>query len=279
MKILRVFPQRTSATPTDDMALIGPPPLFRPEADEVHVSCVFSWDLERAKQLRDDWSQYYDVVKLGGPAVRSEANGFVAGRYLKLGHTITTRGCPGRCPWCIVPEIEGNKIKCLPIQPGWIIQDNNLLAAPRSHIESVFQMLTTQRRANFPGGLDARRFRAWHLELLRTIKIHEVWFAYDSDAAKIAAIKAISLCVGAGLRRWQVRCYVLVGFQNDTPKNAESRLEAVYAAGGLPFAMLFHGANKPKRDMEWNGLIRTWARPAAMAAIHRDSGLVVVGGE
>jgi len=46
MKIVRVFPRRTTATPTDEMAFVGdpPPPAFRPEADEVHISCTFTWD-------------------------------------------------------------------------------------------------------------------------------------------------------------------------------------------------------------------------------------------
>ena len=36
MKLIRVFPRKTRATPTDDLAYFGPPDLFA-EADEVHV--------------------------------------------------------------------------------------------------------------------------------------------------------------------------------------------------------------------------------------------------
>jgi len=39
MKIARVLPRRTSATPDNELAFIGDPPLFLPAADEVHVSC------------------------------------------------------------------------------------------------------------------------------------------------------------------------------------------------------------------------------------------------
>ena len=44
MKILRVFPHRTTYTPTDELTFIGIPP-FRemiPEHDEVHVSAVYA---------------------------------------------------------------------------------------------------------------------------------------------------------------------------------------------------------------------------------------------
>ena len=53
MRIVRVFPRRTSATPTDDLAFVGDPPLFLPEADEVHVSCTFTWDRAEARRLLD----------------------------------------------------------------------------------------------------------------------------------------------------------------------------------------------------------------------------------
>jgi len=39
MKIARVLPRRTSATPDNELAFIGDLPLFLPAADEVHVSC------------------------------------------------------------------------------------------------------------------------------------------------------------------------------------------------------------------------------------------------
>jgi hypothetical protein len=45
VRIARVFPKRTRATPTDDLVFIGPPPLpeFWPACDEVHISCAWSW--------------------------------------------------------------------------------------------------------------------------------------------------------------------------------------------------------------------------------------------
>lgn len=55
--LVRVFPRRTSHTPTDSMAFVGDPPLMRPLANEVHVSCTFSWDVQRAKELQQAWAQ------------------------------------------------------------------------------------------------------------------------------------------------------------------------------------------------------------------------------
>lgn len=46
MKIARVFPRRTSMTPTDDLAFVDcqPPMLTLPEINEVYVSVAFTCD-------------------------------------------------------------------------------------------------------------------------------------------------------------------------------------------------------------------------------------------
>jgi len=51
-KILRVFPYKTSYTPADDMAWFGMPGLFIPPHEEVHISCVFSWNMDYCESLK-----------------------------------------------------------------------------------------------------------------------------------------------------------------------------------------------------------------------------------
>ena len=64
MKIARVFPTKTSMSPTDPLAFFGPPTLdaIAAEPEEVHISVTFSWDLEKADEL------YYQWEMLGVPA-------------------------------------------------------------------------------------------------------------------------------------------------------------------------------------------------------------------
>ncbi len=52
MRLIRVFPRRTSLTPTDSMSFIGDPPTILPEADEVHVSVTFTWDINEGHLLK-----------------------------------------------------------------------------------------------------------------------------------------------------------------------------------------------------------------------------------
>lgn len=267
---IRVFPRKTAMTPTDAYAFIGDPPLWRPPAEEVHVSVTFTWDIEEGYRLAEAWAKYYPIVRIGGPAIDgSGRNGaFVPGMYIKHGVTFTTRGCPNHCPWCLAWRWEG-KLRCLAIMPGWIVQDNNLLAAPRDHQEAVFDMLRAQKRAvSFPGGLDARLVDRWIADQLQRLRIKEVFLAADTKAALERLREAVEKL--DFLKRHQLRCYVLIGFGGETILEAAERLETVWQIGCLPFAQLYqppdHFIHYPK---PWRDLARTWMRPAAMAALHR----------
>ena len=56
LKIVRVFPRRTKATPDDPLAFTGPPPKGGlPDIKEVHVSVAFTYDMEKACQLAEQW--------------------------------------------------------------------------------------------------------------------------------------------------------------------------------------------------------------------------------
>jgi len=271
-----VLAARTSLSPDPDAThYYGPPGLFPPRARRVFVSCTFTWDKPRAQWLAEQWRAALPEaeVLVGGPAYGDPGGEFVPGKFLKEGVTITTRGCPGCSSPCLVPKREGG-IRCLAIKPGWIVQDNNLLAAPRAHVEAVLDMLEAQpRAAKFSGGLEAVRFLAnpWFVERLAAWRCRpELWFAYDNPLEGPVATEAVRVALRLGFTQRHVRCYVLVGRHSDTVRAAEARLREVFEAGGLPFAMLWRDENAQTRhEPEWRALVRKWTRPAAMFASER----------
>lgn len=270
-RTIRVFPRRTSMTPNDPYAFVGDPPLWRPEADAVHISVTFTWDTEEGTRLFHAWRQYYDVVLIDGPALRHNPDGFTPGLYVKPGMTFTSRGCNHYCPWCLVPEVEG-KLRTIEIKPGHIIQDNNFLQCPASHRAEVYQMLGSQRKAaEFAGGLDARLVTDEVADELRGLRIHQVFLAADTEAALKPLARAIQKL--AFLGRQKTRCFVLVAYDGETVEQAEARLRRVWGLGVMPFAQLFQ---PPDRYIEyshdWKALARTWSRPAAMKALMARSG-------
>jgi len=264
---VRVFPSRTTATPYDPMAFVGDPPLFRPEAAEVHVSCAFTWDVPEARRLARAWGHYYPTVKIGGPAIDDPGGEFVPGKYLQPGNVITSRGCPNHCAFCFVPDREG-PIRTLPIADGHILHDNNLLACPDSHIADVLTMLARQKhRPVFAGGLESRRVTKDFAKAIKPLKCR-AFLAYDrpGDAKAVKQAAEILLAeIGHESDHW-LSCFVLVGFKGDTMEAAEGRLRYVLDMGLTPLAMYYLPKTAKSRTAPppWRKFVRSWARPAAV---------------
>ena len=278
MKIIRVFPRRTKATPVDGMAFVGEPPLseFRPPADEVHVSVTFTWDLKGAEELARSWGRFYQKVRVGGPALGDAGGEFVPGLYLRPGYTITSRGCPNVCPFCLVPQRE-TRCEIDPVPVGHIVQDNNLLACSDEHIERVLAMLSAQRKgAVFAGGLQADLFTTERAQQIYSdAPVSELWFAYDAESAWGRTEDALRRAIywfgnGWNMPQEKVRCYVLAGFDGDTPEAAAARCEQVLRVGAIPFIMPWQPPDRYIRYQgDWKPVIYTWSRVPAMKAIAR----------
>ena len=265
MRIARVFPRRTKATPIDDLTFCNEPELWPPEVDEVHVSVTFTWDLPRAEYLARAWKSVAPV-KIGGPATGMLGGEFIPGRYLKPGYVITSRGCPNRCWFCSVWKREGQKVRTLPIHDGWNVLDDNLLACHPEHILDVFAMLKRQpERAQFTGGLEAARLRDWHIDLLLDLKPKQMFFAYDEpdDWEPLVGASKKLLKAGFTTASHALRCYVLIGYPGDTPEAAEKRLTETLKIGFTPMAM-FYRDQKNIIPREWHKFRKFWSRPASI---------------
>lgn len=272
MQIARVFPRRTSATPDDPLAFTTfPPPKDIPELDEVHISVAFTYDLPKAEQLAEQWQAAGVPVKLGGPAFNQPGGDFVPGMYLKHGYVITSRGCNNNCWFCAVPKREG-RLRELPITEGWNVLDDNLLACSEAHIRAVFDMLAHQpEKPVFTGGLEAKLLEPWHVDLLREAKARRMYFAFDTPDDYEPLVQAGRLLRDGGITQasQRAKCYVLVGYPGDTMDLAESRLRRTWAAGFVPFAMLYRDSGGAV-DKEWARFQRTWARPQIVMSMLKE---------
>lgn len=287
-RLIRVFPRKTKATPRDVLARfdapkskrerrrIGTPDLFD-DADEVHVSVTFTWDKPRAEQLAAQWSTVAPV-KIGGVAYGDRGEDFVVGKYIRPGYVFTSRGCPRKCKFCSVP-LRDPKPRLLPIQDGWNVLDDNLLACPRTHVKAVFAMLRRQPcRVEFTGGLEARSLKDYHVDLLASLSPPpSMFWAYDPEDTYDTLESAARRLDAAGLLNaasHRTRCYVLIGYtadvsadgEPDTFDKAEKRLREMLALGFTPMAMLYRpegpGSELWQPAPEWRAFQRRWARPA-----------------
>jgi hypothetical protein len=256
MKIIRIFPRRTNATPDDCLAIVGRSPELFDEADEVHVSVSFSWDIPAAEKLAKEW-MVVAPVRISGPAYGDPAGEFTPGLYVRNGYTITSRGCPNACWFCVVWKNEGQVIRELKINDGWNLLDNNILACSIEHQKNVYEMLLRQEhRPRFTGGLEAARMTEWNAEWLSKLKPDYSYFAYDEpdDYEHLARTANLLKAVGM-MRNHQIGCYVLIGYPRDTIQEAEKRLIETVRLGYFPQAMLYNKGNDQK-----DGDVKTWRR-------------------
>jgi hypothetical protein len=277
-RIIRVFPRRTKATPCDELSFTGPPDLFTEQADEVHISVAFTADKLRAERLAYDWQGYARTVKLGGPAYGMRSEEFIAGKYIKPGYTITSRGCPRTCWFCDVWKRENDHPRAAPrelaIVPGWNVLDDNLLACSRPHVETVFAMLRCQdRRVEFTGGLEALSLQDYQVGLLADLKPRpNCFWAYDPGDAFETLESAAKRMIEAGFtsRSHRLRVYVMIGYPNDTFTKAEERMFSMLRIGFTPYAMLWAPSlpsqEKWRPATDWRGFQRLWARAAIIHA-------------
>jgi len=257
-KKARVFPTKTSMSPTDRHAYFGAPDLFTPMYDVVFISVTFTWDIEKARYLKRCWEGRAKDVLIGGPAIDGESKEFmVGGRFLKKGITITSRGCPNNCSFCM---IKNNLIELRDFPTGHIVQDNNILVCSDSHRRRVWDMLKTQKRIEFKGGLEASRITPKIAEELRSLSVRSLWLACDHPNAIKPVKKAIKILQKVGFTRSHIYCYTLIGKDR---QEEENRLYEVLRAGAMPFAQLYRDREDSiKYSYEWKKFQREWARPA-----------------
>jgi hypothetical protein len=287
-RLIRVFPRRTRATPADDLVYSGPPDMFA-EADLVHVSVTFKYDIPAAERLAEQW-RYVAPVQVGGVAYDDASLQFVPGRYIRPGYTITSRGCPRKCWFCGVWK-KWPEPKPMPIYDGWNVLDDNLLACPEWHVRDVFAMLQRvsrelhrwtrgdgrpPERVEFTGGLEALSLLDYQAELLASLRPRPTcFFAYDPGDAFDTLEHAARRLLAAGFTRGshRLRCYVLIGYPRDTFDAATARLTAIAGVGFTPMAMLWRPETASQLrhapDPSWRAFQRRWARPAI---IHARSG-------
>jgi hypothetical protein len=148
-------------------------------------------------------------------------------------------------------------------------------------VETVFEMLSRQKeKARFTGGLEAARLAPWHVEWLAKLKPKVMWFAYDTADDLEPLMSASRLLQDAGLMgaAHQACCYVLIGWRDDTIREAEQRLRRVVRLGFFPQAMLLdNGVHLPPAERRtWREFRWEWATKKMVGAKMKRIGQIEI---
>jgi len=173
----------------------------------------------------------------------------------------TSRGCIRKCPFCIVPKLEGkirSNIKDIQnyIYPGHkriILWDNNFLASP-TWKDALTELKEIGLQVDFNQGLDARLIDEERAQLLSELKMPIIRMAYDFIEEKNNIIKAVDLLSGYGIRRRNILIYTLYNFYsknssyNDTPEAFHAKIKDILELGCVAYPMRFEPNNSLKKN-------------------------------
>lgn len=153
-----------------------------------------------------------------------------------------SRGCPRKCPWCVVPEKEG-KIHPVPIknlnpQGEYIVVcDNNFFANPEWE-EAATCLQTLNQPLDFQG-IDVRIITRAQAYVLGRFRHHKrIKFAWDVPGDEAYVMTGIGRMLRY-LRPWQLMCYVLIGYSS-TRKEDLHRIKVLRDIGIDPYVMPFN---------------------------------------
>lgn len=148
---------------------------------QVHYSVSLSDDIDRCQP---DYSIYPNIPQ-------GYAYGFL------------TRGCPNKCPWCVVPRKEGAIRPYMDVDEiaiegrhKLVLMDNNFLAAGDYAHEQLDKIITRKYRVDFNQALDARLVTdsfAQQLAQVKWLDRNRIRFGCDTPAQIEQCEQAMSL--------------------------------------------------------------------------------------
>lgn len=140
-----------------------------------------------------------------------------------------TRGCPNRCPWCVVPRKEGRirpYMDCDEIaiegRTKLVLMDNNILAAGDYAVSQLEKIIERGYRVDFNQALDARLVTDEYARLLARIKWKDfrIRFGCDTKGQIQECERAISMINGYGYRG-EYFLYTMIGGKSDLKESYE----------------------------------------------------------
>lgn len=102
-----------------------------------------------------------------------------------------TRGCPNKCPWCVVPVKEGRIVPYMDVDEiavdgrhNLVLMDNNILAAGDYAVEQLEKIIARDYRVDFNQALDARLVSDDFAKLLAKARWLESRIRFGCDTHK-----------------------------------------------------------------------------------------------
>ncbi|MCL2032367.1 MAG: hypothetical protein FWG96_03755 [Methanomassiliicoccaceae archaeon] len=199
----------------------------------------------------------------------------------------TSRGCINKCPFCMVPTMEGDLRNVLldpsfhvhPEHKNIIIWDNNFLALP-DWKNKLDKLAPLNKTVDFNQGLDARLMTEEKAKALSELKIRDMRMAYDGLHEKKAVHRAVRMLDSAGFDRRRISFYALYNFYDyesdfyDTPEEFYERVIDIMDLGCVTYPMRFVPFNTKTK----NEFVSPLWKPNQLEAVAKARRVIGFGG-
>jgi len=162
-----------------------------------------------------------------------------------------SRGCPRKCPWCVVPDKEGGihpvPVKNLNPRGEYVVVCDNSFFANPVWEEAISYLQNLKLPCDFQG-IDVRditKEQAFALSRLRHYK--RIKFAWDVPGDEKKVLAGIRTMVKY-VKPYLLMCYVLIGF-NTIEEQDLHRIETLRSLGIDPFVMPFDRKDLYQRSL------------------------------
>lgn len=189
-----------------------------------------------------------------------------------------TRGCPNKCPWCVVPRKEGRirpYMDCEEIaiegRNKLVLMDNNILAAGEYAIAQMEKIIAKGYKIDFNQALDARLMTDDFARLLARMKWidNRIRFGCDTHAQIAECERAMQMINSHGYRG-QYFIYTMIGGGDKNFKECYERvhywwernhaIRAQHKGNAIyPYAQPYRDPNKVKSKIPmWQLDLARW---------------------
>lgn len=166
-----------------------------------------------------------------------------------------TRGCPNRCPWCVVPKMDGNEVRHVAdLTDFWQGQkvvrllDDNIMADADEFIRDCGQLSRAGVHVIWEA-LDIRLVTDETARALASVRTEKsINFAWDGHGQDDAIPSGIETLERSGIKPWRLMFYVLVGFNTDREYDLH-RIYTLRDMGANPFVMPFDKSDRYQKDL------------------------------
>lgn len=186
-----------------------------------------------------------------------------------------TRGCPNRCPWCVVPRKEGRIRPYMDVEEiavegrdKLVLMDNNILAAGEYAVEQLEKIIRNGYQVDFNQALDARLVDDRFARLLAQVHWinRRIRFGCDTKGQIEECERAIRMINGYGYKG-EYFLYTMIGGKSDFKesyervhywwrRNHEQRLE--HLPNIYPYAQPYRDPDNAQNTPMWQRDMAQW---------------------